>query len=238
VTARGNRGKRPGAARPENENVQPFANADKKDSGTFAFVRRQHPPSALALTGGVGGCPPDVGGVAVGGKGGLDNRGGTDSLWRGEDESPSARFRRVCGHFERWIARYPNRGSKQQAGIFALSFVIPRERFAHALSALAPATRPPTSRDVGPACSLAACTVWPFVPRQAPALTVNTERAARREVSSAEEARVTTDARLGAAGATARARRDSVLPTNAGRPTTAEAVEVRAAMVTKRRVGG
>jgi|AntAceMinimDraft_5_1070358.scaffolds.fasta_scaffold04899_5 hypothetical protein len=107
-----------------------------------------------------------------------------------------------------------------------------------ALSALAPVTRPPTSRDVGPACSLPACTVWPFVPRQAPALTVNTERAARREVSSAEEARVTTDARLGAAGATARARRDSVLPTNAGRPTTAEAVEVRAAMVTKRRVGG
>ena len=103
VTARGNRGKRPGAARPENENVQPFANADKKDSGTFAFVRRQHPTSALALTGGVGGCPPDVGGVAVGGKGGLDNRGGTDSLRRGEDGSPSARFRRLCGHFERWI---------------------------------------------------------------------------------------------------------------------------------------
>eukprot|EP00982_Pelagococcus_subviridis_P008264 30828-Pelagococcus_subviridis.AAC.16 len=60
-----------------------------------------------------------------------------------------------------------------------------------------------------------------------------TDRAARREVSSAD-ARVTTDARLGAAGATARARRDSVLPTNAGRATTAEVAEVMAAISTVR----
>lgn len=60
---------------------------------------------------------------------------------------------------------------------------------------------------------------------------MKTERAARREVSSAE-ARVTTEARLGAAGATARARRDSVLPTKAGRATTVEAAEAMAAIAT------
>ena len=69
-----------------------------------------------------------------------------------------------------------------------------------------------------------------WVQRSTSALTVKVESAARREVSSAE-ARVTTEARLGAAGATARARRDSVLPTKAGRATTVEAAEVMAAIL-------
>ena len=60
------------------------------------------------------------------------------------------------------------------------------------------------------------------------------ESAARREVSSAFPANVTTDARLGAAGATARARNEPVLPTKAGRATTAEAAEVMAAIVSTR----
>ena len=63
------------------------------------------------------------------------------------------------------------------------------------------------------------------------------ESAARRDVSSAE-ARVTTEARLGAAGATARARRDSVLPTKTGRATTAAEALVRAAILTTRCVCG
>jgi hypothetical protein len=84
-------------------------------------------------------------------------------------------------------------------------------------------------RDAFSSCRPARVARW-IVAR---ALTVKVERAARREVSSAE-AKVTTDARLGAAGATARARRDSVLPTKAGRATTAEAAEVMAAIVSTR----
>ena len=84
-------------------------------------------------------------------------------------------------------------------------------------------------RDALLSCRPAPVAMWIGVR----ALTVKVERAARREVSSAE-AKVTTDARLGAAGATARARRDSVLPTNAGRATTAEVAEVMAAISTVR----
>jgi hypothetical protein len=63
-------------------------------------------------------------------------------------------------------------------------------------------------------------------------LTVKTERAARREVSSAEEAMVTTAARLATAGAAAEARSDWVLPTKVLLTHTAEAAEVMAAIAT------
>ena len=119
--------------------------------------------------------------------------------------------------------------ARDAEGLFSRDNVVGRRPHARAATPRRRGRCARSPRDAFLSCRPAPVARW----IGARALTVKVERAARREVSSAE-AKVTTDARLGAAGATARARRDSVLPTKAGRATTAEAAEVMAAIVSTR----
>ena len=180
--------------------------------------------SCRKLTGGVGGGTPDVGGVTVGGEGGLGGESNTGGLRR----DGSGGVRRSASAVGRSLDR---RKSNAAEGYV---FSRPMHRRARIVTA-ARATR----ENVNARAQIVLHSRWHskpgslrgWVQRSTSALTVKVESAARREVSSAE-ARVTTEARLGAAGATARTRRDSVLPTKAGRATTVEAAEVMAAILT------
>jgi hypothetical protein len=179
------------------------------------------------LTGRVGGGTKDVGGVTVGGEGGLRGGGGGGSLRKERDGRAGSgqrtgdggrtksgeKVKRDCDHSQGFQSAERSRISAR------------------------PASRGPLGPDASVDSNHLEC-------RQRESgvhgiaeglvggtLTVKTDRAARREVSSAE-ARVTTEARFAETGATARARRASVLPAKAGRATTAEEAEVMAAIST------
>jgi len=179
------------------------------------------------LTGRVGGGTKDVGGVTVGGEGGLRGGGGTGSL-RKERDGRAGSGQRTGDGGRTKSGEKVTRDCDHSQGFQSAE----RSRIS-----ARPASRGPLGPDASVDSNHLEC-------RQRESgvhgiaeglvggtLTVKTDRAARREVSSAE-ARVTTEARFAETGATARARRASVLPAKAGRATTAEEAEVMAAIST------
>ena len=179
--------------------------------------------SCRKLTGGVGGGTPDVGGVTVGGEGGLGGESSTGGLQETEaggfdGQRPLSVDRSIGGNpTQRRVMFFPSdapsradrhrRARDARENVNARAQIVLHSRW-H--------SKPGSLRG--------------WVQRSTSALTVKVESAARREVY--RRRRGSPRGRLGAAGATARTRRDSVLPTKAGRATTVEAAEVMAAILT------